>query len=131
MLRLAHLSDIHFGGEDKAATEAAIDACAAFSPDLVVITGDLTLNGLPREFEAARAWLARLPPPYLVTPGNHDTPYWNIPLRALAPFNRYRRYIGEPDHVFFEKPGLSVHALNSARGAPTAPGLVPGRGESG
>jgi hypothetical protein len=33
----------------------------------------------------------------LVTPGNHDTPYWNLVLRALAPFNRYRRYIGPPD----------------------------------
>jgi 3',5'-cyclic AMP phosphodiesterase CpdA len=117
MLRLAHLSDIHFGGEDPAAAEAAIAACAAFAPDLVVITGDLTLNGLPREFEAARAWLDRLPRPRLVTPGNHDTPYWNIPLRALVPFNRYRRFIGEPDHVSFETPGLRVHALNSARGA--------------
>ena len=53
-IRIAHLSDIHFGGEDVAATEAAIGAVAAFAPTLTVVTGDLTLNGLPREFRAAR-----------------------------------------------------------------------------
>ncbi len=54
-IRLVHLSDIHFGVEDAAACEAAIGAVADFAPDLVVVTGDLTRNGLPREFAAARA----------------------------------------------------------------------------
>ena len=85
LVRIAHLSDIHFGGEDVAATEAAVASVASFAPHLVVVTGDLTLNGLPREFAAARDWLSRLPQPRLVTPGNHDTPYGNLPLRALVP----------------------------------------------
>jgi 3',5'-cyclic AMP phosphodiesterase CpdA len=116
-VRLAHLTDIHFGGENRPATEAAIDEVMAFSPHLVVITGDLTLNGKPREFAAARAWLARLPLPVMVTPGNHDTPYLNLILRALTPFDRYRRYIGDPEQARFDGPGLSVRAINSARGA--------------
>ena len=115
-LRLAHLSDIHFGGEDPAAVEAAVAFVRTFDPALVIVTGDLTLNGKPREFLAARDWLARLPQPLLVTPGNHDTPYWNLPLRAVIPFNRYRRYIGEPDQAAFDAPGLSARAVNSARG---------------
>jgi len=120
-IRIAHLSDIHFGGEDAAAVEAAVAAVAAFAPTLTVVTGDLTLNGLPSEFRAARAWLDRLPWPRLVTPGNHDTPYWNLLLRALVPFNRYRKYIGEPQVVAHDAPGLAVRCINSARGAQPRP----------
>jgi len=121
ILRIAHLSDIHFGGEDKAAVEAAVGAVSDFGPDLTVISGDLTLNGLPREFVAVRDWLGRLPPPQLITPGNHDTPYWNLVLRALNPFGRYRRFIGEDQVSRFDAPGLAARSLNSARGAQPRP----------
>jgi 3',5'-cyclic AMP phosphodiesterase CpdA len=116
-VRIAHVSDIHFGGEHPAATEAAIQSVKDFAPNLTVVTGDLTLNGLPREFAAARAWLARLPAPVLVTPGNHDTPYWNLPLRALVPFRRYRHYIGEPGAEAFDGTDFVARCVNSARGA--------------
>jgi 3',5'-cyclic AMP phosphodiesterase CpdA len=116
-VRIAHLSDIHFGGEIAEAVEAAIGAVEAFAPTLTIVSGDLTLNGLPREFQAAARWLARLPEPRLVTPGNHDTPYLNLPLRALTPFSRYRRYIGKATTTAFDAPGLAARTLNSARGA--------------
>jgi 3',5'-cyclic AMP phosphodiesterase CpdA len=119
--RIAHLSDIHFGGEQPEAVEAAIEAVAAFAPTLTVVSGDLTLNGLPREFAAAAAWLKRLPAARLVTPGNHDTPYWNLVLRALNPFGRYRRYIGRASAAAFDAPELTARALNSARGAQPRP----------
>jgi len=114
-VRLAHLSDPHFGAEDVAACEGAIAAVTAFAPDLVVVTGDLTRNGLPSEFRAARDWLERLPGPQLITPGNHDTPYWNLFLRTLTPFHRYRRFIG-PSHHGVDLEGLAARAVNSARG---------------
>jgi len=120
-IRIAHLSDIHFGGELADAVEASIAAVARFEPTLVAITGDITLNGLPREFRAARTWLGRLARPQLVTPGNHDTPYWNIPLRALSPFDRYRRYIGPANAASFDTPDLAARAINSARGAQPRP----------
>ena len=94
MSRLVHITDVHFGGEDRVAVEAATAFILDDPPDLVVVTGDVTLCGRPREFEAAAAWLERLPNPLVVTPGNHDTPYLNIPLRAFTPFDRYRRWIG-------------------------------------
>jgi 3',5'-cyclic AMP phosphodiesterase CpdA len=117
MFRIAHLSDIHFGGENPEAVEAAIGAVAACEPVLTIVSGDLTLNGLPNEFRAAEMWLRRLTGPQLVTPGNHDTPYWNLPLRALTPFARYRRYIGRAMATGFDTPGLVARTLNSARGA--------------
>ena len=120
-LRIAHLSDLHFGGEQPEAAEAAVEAVAAFAPTLTVVSGDLTLNGLPAEFAAAAAWLKRLPVERMVTPGNHDTPYWNLLMRALNPFGRYRRYIGRAGAAAFDAPGLSARALNSARGAQPRP----------
>lgn len=119
--RIAHVSDIHFGGENPSAVEAVIAELEGFTPDLTMVTGDLTLNGLPDEFRAARIWLGRLPAPLLVTPGNHDTPYWNLVLRALTPFRRYERFIGPAAASAFDMPGLSARTLNSARGAQLRP----------
>jgi len=113
-LRIAHLSDIHFGGELREAAEAAVFAVADLAPTVTAVTGDLTLNGLPREFRAARDWLSRLPGPLVVTPGNHDTPYWNLPLRALTPFRRYRHHIGSAGGEAFDAPGLSLRLTEGA-----------------
>jgi 3',5'-cyclic AMP phosphodiesterase CpdA len=121
MTRLIQLSDIHFGGEIVEATEAAVAFVKAEAPDLVIVTGDLTLNGLPKEFEAAAGWLKRLPTPRLVTPGNHDTPYWNLILRALTPFARYHRYIGASEGQGMDGPTVSARVINTARGAQPRP----------
>lgn len=121
MTKLIHITDLHFGGEIPEAVEAAVAFAHAEEPDLVLVTGDITLNGLPREFRAAAAWLARLPQPVLVTPGNHDTPYWNLLLRALVPFQRYRRYIGEPHWGEWRGDGVVVRTINTARGAQPRP----------
>ena len=116
-MRIVHLSDVHFGGEDAAPTAAALEFAAAWRPALTVFSGDVTLNGLPREFVSGRAWLDRLPRPMLHTPGNHDTPYWNLLLRALTPFARYRRYIGDPFHGAFDSAEFAVRMINTSRGA--------------
>ena len=130
-IRIAHVSDIHFGGELAAAAEAALQAVDGLDPTFIAVTGDLTLNGLPREFRAARDWLARLRQPLLVTPGNHDTPYWNLPLRALRPFDRYRRYIGPADsHRLRRRRRLGAVAEQRPRSA-AASQLVEGRRGAG
>jgi 3',5'-cyclic AMP phosphodiesterase CpdA len=121
MTRLLHITDIHFGAEDVAAVEGAAAYALADPPDLIVVTGDITLDGRPSEFEAAARWLARLPRPVVATPGNHDTPYLNIPLRALTPFRRYRRWIGPTEGVGHAVGGVTVRALNTARGAQPRP----------
>lgn len=72
-LRLAHLSDIHFGGEHREAVAGAAAWIARHKPDLAIITGDITREGEEREFAAARSWINRLAVESVVVPGNHDT----------------------------------------------------------
>ncbi|SFK58078.1 metallophosphoesterase family protein [Methylocapsa palsarum] len=116
-IRLVHLSDVHFGAEDREASESAVVMAHSFSPDAVIVSGDVTAAGRPREFRQAQTWLARLPSPRFVTPGNHDVPYWNLPLRIFAPFARYHRFIGPVSVTAINLPGLAVRGVNTSRGA--------------
>ncbi len=123
-IRLLHVSDIHFGAEDEMALQAVEDFASRLRPDALVVAGDITQSGRKREFEAARAWFDRLGILSIVAPGNHDTPAFHlphrIPERIIAPFDRYRRHIGELDGVgrLIELRGrVRISAINTARGA--------------
>ncbi len=101
MRRILHLSDLHFGRDDPALIDPLVDAVNRLEPDLVAISGDLTQRARVRQFEAARDFIDRIGAPLLTVPGNHDVPLDNLFLRFLAPFSRYRRWIGEelePEH---------------------------------
>ncbi len=90
MIRLFHVSDVHFGAEDPAAIAWFSRAVADEAPDAVVMTGDLTMRATPSEFEAGGAWLKSLGVPVTLEVGNHDIPYYWDPLRRLlAPYTRY------------------------------------------
>jgi 3',5'-cyclic AMP phosphodiesterase CpdA len=117
MIRLAHLSDLHFGGDENApALAAARDYVNAGGFDLAVVSGDLTRYGEASEFRAAADWLEGLEGPILVTPGNHDAPYFAMAQRLLAPFRRFEACIGPAREQGWLAPGLAVRALNTARG---------------
>ena len=90
-LLLYHVSDVHFGYEDRAALDWFAAEVARERPALVICTGDLTMRGSAREFALAQDWLAALPAPLVLTPGNHDVPYYHHLLRRLTrPYARYR-----------------------------------------
>lgn len=117
MGRIVQLSDIHFGIENKAAVAAALDYCRANAPDLVLITGDITQQGLRPEFEAAAAWIRRLPDPVFVTVGNHDVPYWSLIDRLFQPWRRFEEATGHPAHDHqFDGPDFRVRGVTTARG---------------
>jgi 3',5'-cyclic AMP phosphodiesterase CpdA len=116
-IRFAHLSDIHFGGENAAAVAAAAEHVNAGGFDLVVVSGDLTRYGETAEFEAAAAWLSSLKGPQLVTPGNHDAPYIAWAERILTPFHRFERWVGPAAAQTYLGAGFAVRGLNTARGA--------------
>ncbi|OYY68461.1 metallophosphoesterase [Sphingomonas sp. 28-63-12] len=91
MIRLFHVSDIHFGGEDSAALAWFTDVVRKEQPDAVAVTGDLTMRARRREFAAATQWLGALGCPVTVEVGNHDLPYFNPFARAFRPYARYDR----------------------------------------
>ncbi len=91
MIRLFHVSDIHFGKEDRAALAWFEQTVKAEQPDAVIVTGDLTTRARPHEFQAAEQWLAGLGRPVTVEVGNHDLPYFDPFARAFRPYARYGR----------------------------------------
>ncbi len=94
-LVLFHVSDLHFGYEDRAALDWFMAEVIRERPAAVLCTGDLTMRGTAREFALAREWLAQVPVPVLLEPGNHDVPYYWYPLRRmLAPYARFRSLRG-------------------------------------
>jgi 3',5'-cyclic AMP phosphodiesterase CpdA len=116
-VRLAHLSDIHFGGENAPAVAAATVHVNEGDFELVVVSGDLTRFAEVLEFEAAANWLSTLKAPVLVTPGNHDAPYLAWAERVFAPFRRYEKAIGPAASQVHRGGGFAVRGLNTARGA--------------
>lgn len=89
--RLFHISDLHFGVEDRAALAAVAAAVAEERPAAVVCTGDLTQRAKHSEYAAAREWFAVLGVPVVLEPGNHDMPYYNLWERFTDPMRRYER----------------------------------------
>lgn len=91
MIRLFHVSDVHFGAEDSAAVAWFDAAVHAEQPDAIIMTGDLTMRARRTEFEAASQWLEKLARPTTVEVGNHDLPLFNIFARFFRPYSRYHK----------------------------------------
>lgn len=90
MTRLFHISDLHFGLEDRTALAWFTDCVRRDRPDAVLITGDLTMRARSREFAAACDWIGALDVPVTVEVGNHDLPYFNPFERFFFPYRRIR-----------------------------------------
>ena len=89
MIRLFHVSDVHFGREDREAIDWFGAKVREEQPDAVIVTGDLTMRARRHEFEAAAKWLESLDRPVTVEVGNHDLPYFNLWARFVTPYKRY------------------------------------------
>ena len=115
-LRIAHLSDIHFGLENNRALDWVKQEISEQKPDAVAITGDLTMRARHREFAAATLWINSLDAPVTVEVGNHDMPYFNPIERFFAP---YRRFHGMREKVEREIDALlpSSQSLQSPVGS--------------
>jgi len=110
MIRLFHVSDVHFGREDKAAVAWFDALVAAERPDAVVMTGDLTMRARAREFAEGLDWLTSLKRPVTLEVGNHDLPYFNPIDRLFRPYHRYHvieRIVEQP----LDLPGVTIIPL--------------------
>lgn len=115
MRTIVHLSDLHFGKVDQALLTPLVEAVSALAPDVVVVSGDLTQRARTAQFLEAQAFLARLPRPQVVVPGNHDVPLHNLLHRLLKPLDNFRRHIESNLSPSFVDTEIAVLGLNTAR----------------
>lgn len=111
-IRLFHVSDVHFGREDKAAIAWFDDLVRAAPPDAVLMTGDLTMRARRAEYDAGLAWLQRLGVPVTVEVGNHDLPAFNLFRRFVRPYHRIHRIERLVERPL-DLPGIAVVPLKT------------------
>ena len=115
MRTLIHLSDLHFGRVDPAILSPLARFIGEVKPDLVAVSGDLTQRARTVEFLAAREFLASIPFPQIVVPGNHDIPLHNVISRFARSLDRYTRYITRDLQPVFVDSEMVVAGVNTAR----------------
>jgi len=115
MRTIAHISDIHFGRDDPPVAEALVSELHEHKPSLVVMSGDFTQRARAGQYKRAAEYMARLPGPQLVVPGNHDIPLFNVFARFFWPLYNYRKYITKDLRPVYDDPELLVVGINTAR----------------
>lgn len=116
MKAIAHLSDPHFGTEDPAVLAGLLDEIETSRPSLVALSGDLTQRATTAQFRAARDFLDRLTVPYLVVPGNHDVPLYDVVRRFFDPLGRYRHQITDDLAPSYLDDTFAVAGIATAHG---------------
>ncbi len=113
-VRIAHLSDPHFGTILPGVAEGLLATLAELKPDLVLLTGDITQRARRSQFRAAKEFVRQLKPvPAIAVPGNHDIPLFNIFARLFYPYWSFKNLFKdllEKDYVYN---GVRVTGLNS------------------
>jgi 3',5'-cyclic AMP phosphodiesterase CpdA len=111
-----HMSDPHFGTEQPPVVEALARMVQAQSPELVILSGDITQRAKRSEFDAARQFIDRLDiPARLVIPGNHDIPMFQLGARLFTPYARYRHAFGADLEPIYETAELLVIGVKTTR----------------
>lgn len=115
MRKIIHLADLHFDRTDQKIVQALIATVRDLTPDLVIVSGDLTQRAKPAQFKAAKDFLYKLPSPQLVVPGNHDIPLYNIWRRFVNPLKRFLEFINRNTEETYIDEEIAVIGLNTAR----------------
>ncbi|MER2266995.1 metallophosphoesterase family protein [Methylobacterium oxalidis] len=115
MRRISQISDLHFGRTDPAVVDGLVAELNADRPDLIIISGDFTMAARRREYAEAKAFLARLPEPWIAVPGNHDISPFHLVQRFLRPFKRYKRFIAPDTEPVFQDEEIGIVCLNTVR----------------
>jgi 3',5'-cyclic AMP phosphodiesterase CpdA len=115
MTAILHISDPHFGTERPGVLDALNTLIIDRRPELVILSGDVTQRARPWQFEAARRFIAQLPAPVLVIPGNHDIPLYNLPMRWLRPYRNYCMAMGPELEPVYESDRILAIGLNTTR----------------
>lgn len=115
MIRIAHISDLHFGREVPEVVEALVTELGREPLDFIAVSGDLTQRAKVSEFKAARDFLDRLAYPVLVVPGNHDLPAYHLTMRFVMPWARWKRWVSAELEPVIRGNRYCAVGINSAR----------------
>lgn len=115
MRTVAHISDVHFGRSDPALVDAVVADINGRRPSVVVVSGDLTQRARRWQFERAAEFLARLPKPLIVVPGNHDVPLYDLFRRFFGTLQFYQRHISIDLSPVHRDEEMLVMGLNTTR----------------
>lgn len=116
MTRLLQVSDPHFGTERPEAVEALVALAHALRPDALILSGDITQRARGAQFADALRFCERLAiPRWLVLPGNHDIPLYDVATRAFAPYRGFRRHFGDDFAPVLDLDGALVIGVNTTR----------------
>ncbi len=115
MRTIIHISDLHFGRTEPDLEEALRNKILEKKPDLIIVSGDLTQRATKKQFLEAEVFLASLPFPVFIVPGNHDVPLYSFWKRFFRPYANYQKYISddlEPEYLDEE---MAIVGINTVR----------------
>lgn len=112
-MRLALLSDLHFGRASPELVPPLISALGSAAPDHIVIAGDFVQRARASQYEMAQSFVERLPAPWMAVPGNHDIPLFDLPARLLWPRRAYRQWISEDTEPVLDAEDCLVIGLDT------------------
>ncbi|HEX7586488.1 MAG TPA: metallophosphoesterase [Patescibacteria group bacterium] len=115
MRTIIHIADLHFGKSEIALEKALKDVIKERSPDLIVVSGDITQRATLLQFQLAHEFFASLPYPILSVPGNHDIPLYSVWRRFFYPYALYRQYISKELEPRYEDEEILVIGINTVR----------------
>ena len=74
VVRIVQISDVHVGGQFKEETfDLAVEEINELNPSVIVATGDLTNEGLLKEYEKCKVKFSQFDAEKIITiSGNHD-----------------------------------------------------------
>jgi len=126
---LMHISDLHAGPPfNPHIAELVARQAHQVRPDLLVVSGDLVQRSdFTAQWRMITGYLATLPQPQLIVPGNHDVPLYNVFARVFRPLGRYCHFITPDLTPVFARPGLRVVGGCTAHGLTTDGGRVSSR----
>ena len=116
MTTLLQISDLHFGTEQPKVMAALQALSGQKTPDVLVVSGDITQRATAAQFKSARAFCDNLSIARMVSvPGNHDIALFNVFGRVLSPYAAYQQAFGQALEQELTTPALCLVTVNTTR----------------
>jgi len=114
LVRIIQLSDPHFGTIKEGVREGLRETVKELSPNMVLITGDITQRARRGQFRQAHDFCKSLEPiPVFALPGNHDIPLFNVFARFFNPYGGFRKHFQRKLETDWIHSGVQITCLNS------------------